>query len=222
MNQNSHRHSVSRVVLPSGRAIAVVRFHQEPKRASTELHVCPECSCELVQPVAWVEASGDCWEITLSCPNCRWRNVGTYSDDQVEIFEEKLDDGLDDDAPRPAATRAGQHGRRGGSLRRRAAVRLHPPRGLLGRSLTSSVLRVALDHAIGDQHQGLALGRGQARQPLLGADHELQRPGASPIERAGGRDLLAHAPRLARVSSRSGDRARPARRRARGRSAAAA
>ncbi len=95
MNQNSHRHSVSRVVLPSGRAIAVVRFHQEPKRASTELHVCPECSCELVQPLAWVEASGDCWEITLSCPNCRWRNVGTYSDDQVEIFEDKLDDGLE-------------------------------------------------------------------------------------------------------------------------------
>lgn len=95
MNQNSNRHSVSRVVLPSGRAIAVVRFHREPKRPRADLHVCPECACELVQPVAWMEAAGDCWEITLSCPNCRWRNVGVYTDRQVETFEEQLDDGVE-------------------------------------------------------------------------------------------------------------------------------
>jgi hypothetical protein len=94
MNKNPNRQSVSRVVLPSGRAIAVVRFHNVPK-PSTELHVCPECASELVQPVAWVDAVGDSWQLTLNCPNCRWHHVGVYTDGQVEAFEEKLDDGIE-------------------------------------------------------------------------------------------------------------------------------
>jgi hypothetical protein len=95
MNKNPNRHSVSRVVLPSGRAIAVVRFHNEPKRPGADLHVCPECASDLVQPVAWIEAAGDGWELTLSCPNCRWGYVGVCTDEQVENFEEKLDDGVE-------------------------------------------------------------------------------------------------------------------------------
>ena len=55
MNQNPNRHSVRRIVLPSGRAIEVVRFHDEPDTA-TDLHVCPQCDSELVQPIAWGEA----------------------------------------------------------------------------------------------------------------------------------------------------------------------
>src|SRR5205807_1199951 len=59
-----------------------------------QLHVCPHCQSELVQPVAWNEASGDRWELTLECPNCRWYAEGIYSREQVDALEERLDDGL--------------------------------------------------------------------------------------------------------------------------------
>jgi hypothetical protein len=98
MNSNHQNHSVRRIVLPSGRSIDVVRFHDteidQPVRQG--LHVCPECSSELVQPVSWSEASDDCWELTLECPNCWWRTEGLYERDQVLELEERLDDGLAD------------------------------------------------------------------------------------------------------------------------------
>lgn len=95
MNQNPNRHSVSHIVLPSGRAIAVVRFHGEAHRAPSALHICRGCSSELVQPIAWAEAKPDTWELTLRCPNCRSESVGVYTDAQIESFEEKLDDGVE-------------------------------------------------------------------------------------------------------------------------------
>jgi hypothetical protein len=94
MNQNPNRHSVRRIVLPSGRAIEVVRFHDESETVRTELHVCPECKSELVQPIAWAEAEGSKWELTLRCPNCLRYSEGIYEHEQVERFEEKLDEGL--------------------------------------------------------------------------------------------------------------------------------
>jgi hypothetical protein len=94
MNQNPNRHSVRRIVLPSGRAIEVVRFHDEPDTATADLHVCQQCDSELVQPIAWGEAGDDKWELTLSCPNCWWGTGGVYTHEQVERFEETLDDGL--------------------------------------------------------------------------------------------------------------------------------
>ena len=94
MNQNPNRHSVRRIVLPSGRSIEVVRFHEERETTHQDLHVCPECSSELVQPVAWSEASESKWELTLRCPNCLWYGEGVYDHAQVERFEETLDEGL--------------------------------------------------------------------------------------------------------------------------------
>jgi hypothetical protein len=92
MNQNPERHSVRRIVLPSGRSIEVVQFHEKP--APTGLHVCPSCHSELVQPVSWSEAQGNRWEITLECPNCEWTAAGVFGRDQVDQLEQKLDDGL--------------------------------------------------------------------------------------------------------------------------------
>ena len=94
MNQNPNRHSVRRIVLPSGRAIEVVRFHDEPETARPQLHVCLECGSELVQPVAWAEAEASKWVLTLRCPNCLRCSEGIYDHEQVERFEEKLDEGL--------------------------------------------------------------------------------------------------------------------------------
>jgi hypothetical protein len=94
MNQNPNRHSVRRIVLPSGRAIEVVRFHDGADTTRTGLHVCPDCQSELVQPVAWCEAAAGKWELSLRCPNCLWCCEGVFDHGQVEDFEEKLDEGL--------------------------------------------------------------------------------------------------------------------------------
>jgi hypothetical protein len=94
MNQNPDPHSVRRIVLPSGRAIEVVRYREQRETPNRALHVCPECESELVQPVSWSETDTGDWEIALRCPNCCWQTEATYSHDQVESFEEKLEEGL--------------------------------------------------------------------------------------------------------------------------------
>lgn len=88
-------HSVHRIILPSGRKIEVVRFDESgTPHPATALHVCPECRCELVQPVSWAETPGDHWELELFCPNCQWTTDGVYDQAAVEELEEHLDEGL--------------------------------------------------------------------------------------------------------------------------------
>jgi hypothetical protein len=94
MSQKPNQHSVRRIILPSGRCIEVVRFHETDEPVHQQLHVCPECSSELVQPLEWSEAAGDRWELALECPNCWWRHEGLYGREQVAQLEEELDNGL--------------------------------------------------------------------------------------------------------------------------------
>jgi len=47
-----------------------------------------------VQPVAWGETPDARWELTLSCPNCWWSGDGVYDREQVQEFEDELDEGL--------------------------------------------------------------------------------------------------------------------------------
>jgi hypothetical protein len=97
MNPESNsKHSVRRIVLPSGRTIEVVRFQDnDTVETPRGLHVCPTCDSELVQPVEWNEAgNGSQWELTLECPNCWWIETGTYGHDEVSALEEELDDGV--------------------------------------------------------------------------------------------------------------------------------
>ncbi|MDQ6836457.1 MAG: hypothetical protein M3016_09760 [Actinomycetota bacterium] len=93
MSQRPDSHSVRRIVLPSGRAIEVVRYSSEDA-AKRGLHVCPQCSSQLVQPVQWGETGGGFWELVLHCPNCDWLIEGIFDQSQLDEFEEYLDDGL--------------------------------------------------------------------------------------------------------------------------------
>ena len=95
---------VSRVVLPSGRAIEVVYFETlagEPAAAAPgadrlrDLHVCLECDRDLVYPVEWEEVSPTHWEVLLRCPNCEWTEVDTFDQPTVDRFDEKLDIGTE-------------------------------------------------------------------------------------------------------------------------------
>jgi hypothetical protein len=98
-------HYVRRVVLPSGREIEVVYFDNQLTQAHTpasadrpavrELHICPACESNLVYPVEWEEASSTDWEVSLRCPNCEWSDLGVFSQETVDRFDDELDLGAD-------------------------------------------------------------------------------------------------------------------------------
>jgi hypothetical protein len=105
MSPQDNSNYIRRVVLPSGRAIEVVYFDNQPAHAEppvtgavrerAELHVCPECDRALVYPVEWEEASPTHWEVQLRCPNCEWQTVGLYDQETVDRFDEHLDQGTE-------------------------------------------------------------------------------------------------------------------------------
>jgi hypothetical protein len=104
MSHQDNSNYVRRVVLPSGRAIEVVYFENQPAHAPQratvveqrlELHICPECERKLVYPVEWEEASPTHWEVQLRCPNCEWTTVGHYDQETVDRFDEQLDHGTE-------------------------------------------------------------------------------------------------------------------------------
>jgi hypothetical protein len=104
MSHPDNTNYVRRVVLPSGRAIEVVYFENQPAVAApssastparTDLHVCPECDKQLVYPVDWEEASPTHWEVQLRCPNCEWHTVGEFDQETVDRFDEELDLGTE-------------------------------------------------------------------------------------------------------------------------------
>jgi hypothetical protein len=104
MSHQDNSNYVRRVVLPSGRAIEVVYFENQPAHAPQdgpavgdrlELHICPECDKKLVYPVEWEESSPTHWEVQLRCPNCEWTTVGNYDQETVDRFDEQLDYGTE-------------------------------------------------------------------------------------------------------------------------------
>jgi hypothetical protein len=102
-------HYVKRVLLPSGKTIEVVYFRDSapagseplqptenpPAEPHQDLHVCIECSSDLVYPVEWEESGTENWSVLLHCPNCDVYREGIFSQDTVEVFDEELDRGAD-------------------------------------------------------------------------------------------------------------------------------
>ena len=97
------RHQVKKVVLPSGKTIEVVLFPEREESAGSnapaeplqDLSVCAECSCAMVFPAEWQEAGPEDWSVTLCCPNCGHERDGVFSQYNVELFDEQLDEGSD-------------------------------------------------------------------------------------------------------------------------------
>lgn len=102
-----------KIALPGGRVIEIVYFSDpDPERRSdhTEavaeagayapgpvhaLHVCEDCSSDLVYPVAWEERSDDTWYVERRCPNCEWDHEGEFHQSEVEIFDDVLNEGTE-------------------------------------------------------------------------------------------------------------------------------
>ncbi len=109
-SHDEQTHYVKRVVLPSGKTIEVVYFRDSapaeaqiarpttedpPAEPHQELHVCIECSSELVYPVQWEESGTENWSVLLHCPNCDVYREGIFTQETVEGFDEELDRGAD-------------------------------------------------------------------------------------------------------------------------------
>jgi hypothetical protein len=67
---------------------------EEPRTQQVEdLHICPRCSSQLVQPGIWAPVDSQRWRVELSCPDCHWFGAGVYSQRALDRFDEILDDG---------------------------------------------------------------------------------------------------------------------------------
>ena len=93
---------VSTIDLPSGKVLEVVKPdggqpYTRVKAATAEkdrdLCVCEVCSSELVEPVEWEAAGPERWRVALSCPNCGYWTEGVFSQECVDRFDERLDEG---------------------------------------------------------------------------------------------------------------------------------
>ena len=61
-------------------------------RATTGLHVCPECESRLVQPTCWEQtADRTHWRLWRRCPECGWECDGVFGEREIDDFDEELD-----------------------------------------------------------------------------------------------------------------------------------
>ena len=93
---------VSTIDLPSGKVLEVVqpdggapytRLKPTPADEDRDLCICEVCASELVEPVEWEAAGPERWRVGLSCPNCGYWTDGVFSQECVDRFDERLDDG---------------------------------------------------------------------------------------------------------------------------------
>jgi NAD-dependent DNA ligase len=65
-------------------------------KADTGLHVCPECSSRLVQPIRWEQTtSRGLWRLWRRCPECEWRTDGVHGEREIDAYDEQLDGGTE-------------------------------------------------------------------------------------------------------------------------------
>jgi hypothetical protein len=65
-------------------------------KADTALHVCPGCGSNLVQPTRWEQTASRChWRLWRRCPECEWRTDGVHGEDEIDAYDEVLDDGAE-------------------------------------------------------------------------------------------------------------------------------
>jgi predicted RNA-binding Zn-ribbon protein involved in translation (DUF1610 family) len=62
-------------------------------KSADGMHACPNCSSVLVQPVDWHEQGSGHWNVELRCPECEWWGQDSYSQTEVDRYDEELDRG---------------------------------------------------------------------------------------------------------------------------------
>lgn len=65
-------------------------------KAAAGLQHCPECGSNLVQPTRWEQtAKRGHWRLWRRCPDCEWRCDGIHGEEEIDAFDEALDDGAE-------------------------------------------------------------------------------------------------------------------------------
>ncbi len=93
---------------------------------------CPNCDSLLVQPGNWHELGDGNWNVELRCPECRWRDRHSYSQDEVDRYEvelERSDQQLIEDLRVISRVNMEEEADRF-AAQARPRDRQHPPRGL--------------------------------------------------------------------------------------------
>jgi RNase P subunit RPR2 len=62
-------------------------------KSAEGMHACPSCESVLVQPANWHEQGDGNWHVELRCPECDWWGRETYSQAEVDQYDEELDRG---------------------------------------------------------------------------------------------------------------------------------
>ena len=63
-------------------------------KEQAQLHVCPDCSSVLVQPIAWEQVSGsNDWRLWRRCPECEWAGDDVHREAHIDEYDEQLDFG---------------------------------------------------------------------------------------------------------------------------------
>lgn len=73
-----------------------LKLSKDKVRTDLELHQCPNCDSELVYPITWEEKPHDKWRLERYCPECEWHHVGDFTQDEVELFDDALNDGTEE------------------------------------------------------------------------------------------------------------------------------
>ena len=93
---------LSTIDLPSGKVLEVVqpeqgrpytRIKAALADADRDLCICEVCASDLVEPVEWEAAGPERWRVALSCPNCGYWTEGVFTQECVDRFDERLDEG---------------------------------------------------------------------------------------------------------------------------------
>lgn len=76
------------------RVSALSRSEQAaPAEPEEDLHLCPACGSNLVQPVQWAPVDKRRWRVELHCPECDAERAGIFSQPTLDRFDAILDNG---------------------------------------------------------------------------------------------------------------------------------
>ena len=56
---------------------------------------CPFCLQGMMYPTDWEEIGRTHWDVELRCPNCDWRGDAVFNNDEIELFDDRLDEGTE-------------------------------------------------------------------------------------------------------------------------------
>jgi hypothetical protein len=71
---------------------ATPRRKRRVETRKVELHVCRECSSQLVYPTFWEQSGEERWTVELRCPECEHTVTGSWAQPVLDRFDLHLEE----------------------------------------------------------------------------------------------------------------------------------